>query len=439
MNYVMKKKLLSMFVGALLVFAPFTLPAEAAIPDFNLTGNYVISFTCSPTTDICPAGTYLHDMTLSQDASGNLTGSGGFPAGGTHTYHWVLTSGTVSANDVSFDANYTMGASGTMHVEGEVASNGSISGTWTDNVGGSRSGTFTTTSGAAINLYDLNVSLAGTGTGNVSASGINCGNGGSDCSQSYNSGASVTLTATAAAGSTFSGFSGGGCTTSPCTITMNADKAVTATFTANVVEDHTVTVSKTGTGSGTVTSSPIGIDCGSDCSNDYDHNTSVVLTATAASDSDFSGWSGACSGSGNTCTLTVNGDKQVTANFTLEDEEEDEFTITASAGAHGSISPSGSVTVDEGDDQAFTFNAHSGYDVANVIVDGVSIGVAPSYTFHDVDADHTISVSFELEDDGEEEDGPRTKAECKLGGWMNFSTLNFKNQGQCIAWFNNNR
>ncbi len=80
---------------------------------------------------------------------------------------------------------------------------------------------------------------------------------------------------------------------------------------------HTLTVSKSGTGSGTVTSNPSGIDCGSDCSETYNQGTGVTLTATPASGSTFSGWSGACSGTG-PCQVTINGPIAVTASFTLK-------------------------------------------------------------------------------------------------------------------------
>jgi Divergent InlB B-repeat domain len=76
-------------------------------------------------------------------------------------------------------------------------------------------------------------------------------------------------------------------------------------------------VSKSGTGSGTVTSTPAGIDCGSDCSETYDYNTSVTLKAAAASGSTFTGWSGSgCSGTG-TCMVTMDAAKSVTADFSL--------------------------------------------------------------------------------------------------------------------------
>jgi len=68
--------------------------------------------------------------------------------------------------------------------------------------------------------------------------------------------------------------------------------------------------------------------------------------------------------------------------------------ITATVGTGGSISPSGSVSVNEGGSQTFTITANSGYRTSNVLVDGQSVGAVSSYTFDNVTADHTISASF---------------------------------------------
>ena len=73
---------------------------------------------------------------------------------------------------------------------------------------------------------------------------------------------------------------------------------------------------------------------------------------------------------------------------------ENSHTITASAGANGSVSPSGAVVVQDGASQAFTFTPAACYRVADVLVDGVSVGTPTSYTFTNVTADHSISVSF---------------------------------------------
>jgi predicted ester cyclase len=70
------------------------------------------------------------------------------------------------------------------------------------------------------------------------------------------------------------------------------------------------------------------------------------------------------------------------------------YTITATAGSNGSISPSGAVTVLQGANQTFTITPAAGYRVADVLVDGKSVGAKTSYTFYLVRADHTISASF---------------------------------------------
>ena len=70
------------------------------------------------------------------------------------------------------------------------------------------------------------------------------------------------------------------------------------------------------------------------------------------------------------------------------------YTIQATAGAGGSISPSGDVSVREGRDQTFTITPDKSYAVANVKIDGKSIGAVKSYTFENVRSPHTIEVIF---------------------------------------------
>ncbi len=70
------------------------------------------------------------------------------------------------------------------------------------------------------------------------------------------------------------------------------------------------------------------------------------------------------------------------------------YTITATAGNGGSISPSGAVTVKSGGSQTFTISPSTGYHIADVTVDGVSNGAIASYTFTNIKANHTISATF---------------------------------------------
>jgi ABC-type transporter MlaC component len=88
----------------------------------------------------------------------------------------------------------------------------------------------------------------------------------------------------------------------------------------------------------------------------------------------------------------------VTANHTIEASFAiDTYTITASAGANGTIDPTGDVTVNYGGNQAFAISANTGCHIVDVLVDGVSVGAVTSYEFTNVTANHTISASFALD------------------------------------------
>lgn len=124
----------------------------------------------------------------------------------------------------------------------------------------------------------------------------------------------VVLTATADAGWTFSGW-GGACegAGAACTVTMDGDKTVTATFTQVDPNARTVTVNTAGTGTGSVSvngeaySGPVTVETGS----------TATIVATAAGDSTFAGWTGACEGQAETCELTVDENVTTTATFDL--------------------------------------------------------------------------------------------------------------------------
>ena len=81
-----------------------------------------------------------------------------------------------------------------------------------------------------------------------------------------------------------------------------------------------------GAGSGRVTSSPSGIDCGTQCLSPYTEGAMVVLTATPEPGSMFAGWSGDCSGTADTCQVTLDQVRSATARFEpIPDLPEDIF------------------------------------------------------------------------------------------------------------------
>ena len=159
----------------------------------------------------------------------------------------------------------------------------------------------------------LSVNVNGPGTVRSSPPGIFCP---ADCDENFPSGISVTLTAETSNGSTFSGWSGGGCTgTGPCTVAMLVDQTVTASFTG-VVPPETSTLTVEVTGSGRVTSAPSGVDCPGSCTANFARGDTVRLTADPASNFRFVGWSGACSGV-DPCTLVMDVDRTVSAEFEI--------------------------------------------------------------------------------------------------------------------------
>lgn len=101
---------------------------------------------------------------------------------------------------------------------------------------------------------------------------------------------------------------------------VDGDSNGTATVDMGAYEflpKHLLTVNKTGTGDGMVTSIPAGIDCGTKCSTLFIHGSIITLTAQADVGSQFTGWSGDCSGK-EECEVTVDEPKNVTATFELD-------------------------------------------------------------------------------------------------------------------------
>lgn len=164
--------------------------------------------------------------------------------------------------------------------------------------------------------WTLTVTKAGSGDGTVLSAppGINCG---VACSERYPEGTVVSLSATPTADSYVDGFSGGCLNSSPtvCDVRVDQAKTIEVNFTSRL---RTLNVVKNGSGGGSVASSPAGINCGADCSEDFVDGTVVTLTASPDADSEFGAFSSNCApvvGNVNACTVTADAARTVTVTF----------------------------------------------------------------------------------------------------------------------------
>ena len=138
-------------------------------------------------------------------------------------------------------------------------------------------------------------------------------------------------------------------------------------------------------------------------SGQYAQGETVTIIASAApSGQQFKEWEIV---SGN---IALASSTSETTSFTMQAEEVSvkaiyeavpvtEYSITATAGANGTISPSGAVKVTAGGSQTFTISPSSGYVIDTLKVDGLEVTAATSYTFSDVNTNHTIEVKFKQE------------------------------------------
>lgn len=239
-----------------------------------------------------------YSLGVSTSGSGTVTGSpSGINCGATCSYGFATgTTVTLSATPASgyFFTGWSGACSGTGPCSIAMNSNKNVSANF-----------------AVLTNNRLSVTKSGKGTVNSSPAGINCG---STCSFSYPSNTSVTLTATPSKGYVFAGWSGSCSGTGACIVAMSTNNSVTANF----LKTNKLSLSKKNYRYGSVYSTPAGIVCETSCASSsasYANNTSVVLTASPVSGRRFSGWSGACSSTSNTCTVSMSTSRKVTAKF----------------------------------------------------------------------------------------------------------------------------
>jgi YVTN family beta-propeller protein len=231
--------------------------------------------------------------------------------------------------------------------------------------------------------FELSLVKSGIGSGIVTSNtGTIIWSGSNTGTASYNVGTTVVLTATADIGSIFTGWSGCDSTSSnTCTVLMSAVKSVSATFILNQSSTYTITATAEANGS----ISPSGT---------LATNGGANALFTITPDPNYQVLNVIVDGASKGAVTSYAFDN-VTANHTINAYfKQITYTITASAGSGGSINPLGTSTLNPGADQTYTITPTAGYHIADVQVDGGSVGAVSTYTFTNVTANHTISATF---------------------------------------------
>jgi hypothetical protein len=198
---------------------------------------------------------------------------------------------------------------------------------------------------------------------------------------------SLTYSAGTIAPNTMNAFIGGVETTSVTVTTAGSGVTITATDGTHSGKSNLFTVNPTisasaGTNGAISPTGSVSVNYGSSQTFTITANTGFQIADVIADNVSL--------GAVSTYTFTdVQTAHTITANFTINT-----FNITASAGAGGSISPNGSVTVNYGGNKTFTITPNNGYYIVDVSVKGNSIGTISSYTFTNVQGSNTISATF---------------------------------------------
>lgn len=205
--------------------------------------------------------------------------------------------------------------------------------------------------------------------------------------QTVNEGSNSTFTITADSGFTISDvFKNGaslGVVNSVSFTNVQADQTLSAVF-DSVPDATTYDITVTAGQGGSITPGNMTLEEGQSASFSITPDIGYRILDVSVN--------GAAQGAVNTVAINnISADTTISATF--EQIPVTTFTLTASAGSGGSVSPA-STTVDEGEGASFTFTPQAGFEVDTVIVDGVSVGAVTSYSFTEVSADHQIAVSF---------------------------------------------
>lgn len=203
----------------------------------------------------------------------------------------------------------------------------------------------------------------------------------------------TSVTVTSGASQSFSITPATGYNVAGVTVDGVAKGAITSYSFSNVTANHTISASFTVNSYSITASAGTGGSITPSGTTAVTANGSQSYTITPASGYKIAGVTvdGASVGAVGSYTFNlVSTNHTIAASFVLNTS----YTITATAGAGGSITPSGTATITSSGSKSYTIAAASGYKIADVKVDGVSKGALSSYTFSGVTANHTIAASF---------------------------------------------
>jgi gliding motility-associated-like protein/uncharacterized repeat protein (TIGR02543 family) len=277
---------------------------------------------------------YTLSTTASPAAGGTVTGAGSYTYGTTATLKATPAAGYIFTG-------WSGDASGT-------------SSSTTVTINSNKSVTANFQAQSSTTKYTLGAAASPSAGGTVTGAG------------SYDAGAVVTLTATAAAGYTFTGWGGDASGTSTsATVTMSGNKSVTANF---QLQNYTLSTTSSPTAGGTVTGAGT-----------YTYGTTVTLKATPAAGYIFTGWSDDAFGTSSSTTVTMNGNKSVTAKFQAQ-ATTIKFTLstTATPAAGGAVSGAGSY--DAGTEVTLTATPAAGYTFTGWSGDASGTSVSTTIT-----------------------------------------------------------
>jgi hypothetical protein len=323
---------------------------SASTPVTSPSNAVTITVSAAPTVSIAPVGPLTLDAGQSQTFTANASGGSAIL-----TYQWYLDNSLVGGDSNTYPFN-------------ESAGSYSVTCTVMD------SATVPVTSAASnavsVTLNQLTITVTQGVNGVIAPAGVT----------DVNYGGSQAFIITPATGYNIVEVdvngSSVGAVTSYTVSDVTGNTSVTASFAINT---YSLSVTVGENGQSNITSQTV--NWGSVENFEFTPSTGFSVAGV-----DVNGSSVGAVGS---LSITVTGPTTVDVSFTIS-----QYTITPSAGVNGVISPSTSQTVDYGDSQFFTITPNTGYSIASLTVDGSPVTVASSYTFSNVQASHTITVTF---------------------------------------------